>query len=98
IDATLIGIVERVTRRMRAAGRTGRTVVLRLRYGEFARATRSHTMPRAPAGADATLAVARWVVGGAVASGQRGAMAAHGAPRGGAGWGWGAGRGPTGRS
>ena len=46
IDADAIGLVERVTRRMRAAGRVGRTVVLRLRFDDFSRATRSHTLPR----------------------------------------------------
>ena len=46
IDAVAIGIVERVTRRMRTAGRVGRTVVLRLRFDDFSRATRSHTLPR----------------------------------------------------
>jgi DNA polymerase-4 len=71
IDATLIGIVERVTRRMRAAGRTGRTVVLRLRYADFARATRSHTMPRATAQTDAILAVARMLLAGATPSLER---------------------------
>jgi DNA polymerase-4 len=45
LDAVLIGLVERVTRRLRAAGRAGRTVVLRLRFGDFTRATRSHTLP-----------------------------------------------------
>jgi DNA polymerase-4 len=49
IDAIAIGLVERVTRRMRAAGRVGRTVVLRLRFDDFSRATRSHTLPRATA-------------------------------------------------
>jgi DNA polymerase IV len=48
-DAVAIGLVERVTRRMRAAGRVGRTVVLRLRFDDFSRATRSHTLPRATA-------------------------------------------------
>jgi DNA polymerase IV len=71
LDATLIGIVERVTRRMRAAGRTGRTVVLRLRYGDFARATRSHTMPRATAQTDAILGVARMLLAGAMPSLER---------------------------
>src|SRR4051812_33005100 len=47
LDAVLAGLVDRVTRRMRAAGRAGRTVTLRLRFGDFTRATRSHTMPRA---------------------------------------------------
>jgi DNA polymerase IV len=49
IDASLIGLVDRVTRRMRAAGRVGRTVVLRLRFGDFSRATRSHTLRRSTA-------------------------------------------------
>lgn len=43
IDAVLVGIVDRVTRRMRAASREGRTVVLRLRFDDFTRATRSVT-------------------------------------------------------
>ena len=46
IDASLVGLVDRVTRRMRAADRVGRTVVLRLRFDDFTRATRSHTLPR----------------------------------------------------
>jgi DNA polymerase-4 len=44
IEAALLGIVDRVTRRMRAAHRVGRTVVLRLRFGDYTRATRSHTL------------------------------------------------------
>ena len=47
LEATLAGLVDRVTRRMRAAGRPGRTIVLRLRFDDFSRATRSHTLPRA---------------------------------------------------
>jgi DNA polymerase IV len=47
LDAIVVGLVDRVTRRMRAAGRVGRTVVLRLRFDDFSRATRSHTLPRA---------------------------------------------------
>ena len=46
---TLVGLVDRVTRRLRAARRVGRTVVLRLRFDDFTRATRSHTLPRATA-------------------------------------------------
>jgi len=45
VDAALAGLVDRVARRMRVAGRTGRTVVLRLRFDDFSRATRSHTLP-----------------------------------------------------
>jgi DNA polymerase IV len=49
VDAVLLGLVDRVTRRMRAAGRAGRTVVLRLRFDDFSRATRSFTLNEATA-------------------------------------------------
>ncbi len=51
--------VERVTRRMRSAGRAGRTVVLRLRFDDFSRATRSHTLPWPTAHTHTILATAR---------------------------------------
>jgi DNA polymerase IV len=59
IDAVVVGLVDRVTRRMRAAGRVGRTVVLRLRFNDFSRATRSHTLPHATAHTQPILATAR---------------------------------------
>ncbi len=59
IDATLVGIVDQITRRLRAARRVGRTVVLRLRFGDFERATRSHTLPFATASTQAILVTAR---------------------------------------
>jgi DNA polymerase-4 len=59
IDAVVINLVDRITRRMRKSGRTGRTVVLRLRFDDFSRVTRSHTMARATASTDAILAAAR---------------------------------------
>ena len=59
LDATLVALVDRITRRMRSAGRVGRTVVLRLRFGDFTRATRSHTLPRSTAQTLAILATAR---------------------------------------
>ena len=46
-DAILLNVVDRVTARMRTAERVGRTVVLRLRYGDFTAATRSHTLAEA---------------------------------------------------
>lgn len=46
IDTALVGLVDRVCRRLRTAERVCRTVVLRLRFDDFSRATRSHTMPR----------------------------------------------------
>jgi DNA polymerase IV len=59
VDAVLVGLVDRVTRRLRAADRVGRTVVLRLRFEDFTRATRSHTMARATAETRPILAMAR---------------------------------------
>jgi DNA polymerase-4 len=47
IDAIVAGLVDRVTRRMRRAGRVGRTVALRLRFDDFTRAARSHTLSQA---------------------------------------------------
>lgn len=59
LDAVLAGLVDRVTRRMRAATRTGRTVTLRLRFADYSRATRSHTLPKATADTQPLLAAAR---------------------------------------
>ncbi len=59
IDATLVALVDRVCRRLRGGRRIGRTVVLRLRFGDFERATRSHTLPVATASTETILAVAR---------------------------------------
>jgi DNA polymerase-4 len=49
IEAFAAGLVDRVTHRLRGAGRVGRTVTLRLRFDDFTRATRSHTLPQATA-------------------------------------------------
>ncbi|WP_232423324.1 DNA polymerase IV [Mycobacterium sp. 155] len=62
VDAVVISLVERITRRMRASGRTGRTVVLRLRFDDYGRATRSHTLPRATASTEDVLGAARALV------------------------------------
>jgi DNA polymerase-4 len=62
IDATLVGLVDRVTRRMRTARRVGRTVVLRLRFDDFSRATRSLTLMQATAESQTILAAARDLV------------------------------------
>ena len=62
IDAALVGLVDRVTRRMRAARRVGRTVVLRLRFDDFSRATRSHTLPLPTAETQTILTTARWLL------------------------------------
>ncbi|MGE2729436.1 DNA polymerase IV [Mycolicibacterium vaccae] len=65
LDAVVVNLVDRITRRMRAAGRSGRTVVLRMRFDDYGRATRSHTMARATASTDAILAAARQLVAAA---------------------------------
>jgi DNA polymerase IV len=63
VDAVVIGLVDRVTGRMRTAGRVGRTVVLRLRFDDFSRATRSLTLARPTAESQSILdAVRRLVV------------------------------------
>jgi DNA polymerase IV len=59
IDASLVAIADRLTRRLRKAERTGRTVILRLRFDDFTRATRSHTLPNATADTAPLLATAR---------------------------------------
>jgi DNA polymerase IV len=59
LDATLVALVDRVTQRMRKAGRAGRTIVLRLRFRDFSRATRSHTLGYATFHTETILASAR---------------------------------------
>jgi DNA polymerase-4 len=71
IDATLVGIVDRIARRLRAARRVGRTVVLRLRFADFERATRSHTLPFATANTQAILLTARALLATATPSIER---------------------------
>lgn len=62
LDAVLVALVDRVTRRLRAADRVGRTVVLRLRFGDFTRATRSHTLAQPTADTAVVLAALRAVL------------------------------------
>jgi DNA polymerase-4 len=59
IEATLAALVDRVTRRMRGAKRAGRTVTLRLRFGDFSRATRSRSLLKATMQTRAILETAR---------------------------------------
>jgi DNA polymerase IV len=44
LDAVTLGLVDRLSRRLRAARRVCRTVMLRFRFDDFSRATRSHTL------------------------------------------------------
>ena len=59
LDAVLVGLVDRLARRLRAARRVCRTVMLRLRFDDFSRATRSHTLTEATAQTPLILATAR---------------------------------------
>jgi len=66
VDTDIVALVDRVTRRMRAARRVGRTVVLRLRFDDYTRATRSHTLPYATARTETILLAARALVASAL--------------------------------
>jgi DNA polymerase-4 len=59
VEAALDGLVDRVTRRMRKAGRVGRTVVLRLRFGDYTPVTRSHSLAEASAATEVIRGCAR---------------------------------------
>ncbi|MDQ3982289.1 MAG: DNA polymerase IV [Actinomycetota bacterium] len=59
VDAVLLAIVDRLARRLRAARRVCRTIVLRLRFDDLSRATRSHTLPQPTAQTQTILATAR---------------------------------------
>jgi DNA polymerase IV len=59
VDAALVALVDRVTGRLRKAERVARTVVLRLRFDDFRRATRSHTLGEATDRTETVLAAAR---------------------------------------
>jgi DNA polymerase-4 len=73
VDAVVVNLIDRITGRMRAAGRTGRTVVLRLRFDDFSRATRSRTLPWATSSTQPILAAARQLLASAApAIAQRG--------------------------
>jgi DNA polymerase IV len=59
LDAILAGTLDRLGRRLRDGHRAARTVVLRLRFGDFSRATRSHSLPEPSAHTPTLLEVAR---------------------------------------
>jgi DNA polymerase-4 len=65
LDPVLVGLVDRLARRLRAARRVCRTVVLRLRFDDFSRATRSHTLLEATAHTQTILATARGLLAAA---------------------------------
>jgi DNA polymerase-4 len=66
LDLILTQIVDRLTRRLRDGDRVCRTVVLRLRFGDFRKATRSHTVGSATDRTAVLLAVARGLLAAAL--------------------------------
>ncbi|HET6548590.1 MAG TPA: DNA polymerase IV [Solirubrobacter sp.] len=64
LDATLVALVDRIGRRLRAARRVCRTVILRLRFDDFTRATRSQTLAIATAESRPILTAARELLAG----------------------------------
>ncbi|MFE7745817.1 DNA polymerase IV [Nocardia sp. NPDC057455] len=66
IEAYLHGLTDRLGRRLRAADRVCRTVVLRLRFDDFTRATRSHTLAEATDHTETILFAARALLTGAM--------------------------------
>jgi len=67
LDVILVQIVDRLGRRLRDGDRVCRTVVLRLRFGDFARATRSRTVAPATDRTSVLLATARGLLAAAQA-------------------------------
>jgi DNA polymerase IV len=66
LDASLVGLVDRVARRLRKGRRACRTVVLRLRFDDFSRATRSHTLGEPTVETGTVLAAARGLLAAAM--------------------------------
>jgi DNA polymerase-4 len=62
----LAGLVDRVSRRLRGANRVCRTVVLRLRFTDYSRVTRSHTLFEATAKTRTILATAIGILNAAM--------------------------------
>jgi DNA polymerase-4 len=66
LDEVVIALVDRLGRRLRAARRVCRTVVLRLRFADFSRATRSTTLPESTAATPTILATVRGLLAAAM--------------------------------
>lgn len=59
LETDLVGLVDGLGRRLRAAERVCQTVTLRIRFDDFTQATRSYTLPEPTAHTKAILAAAR---------------------------------------
>jgi len=65
VDAIVVALVDGVARRLRRANRVGRTVVLRLRFDDYTRVTRSRTLSRPTAHTATILTAMRELVAAA---------------------------------
>ena len=65
LDSALVGLVDRLCRRLRAAHRLCRTVTIRLRFDDFSRVTRSHTLWRSTCQTRTILTTARGLLAAA---------------------------------
>ncbi|WP_218005254.1 DNA polymerase IV [Actinomadura macra] len=63
LDVIVVGLVDRLAGRLRRARRVCRTVTLRLRFGDFTRATRSRTLAQATADTPVILETVRGLLG-----------------------------------
>ncbi|MCR3749961.1 DNA polymerase IV [Lentzea californiensis] len=63
LDAVLASLLDGISRRLRTTERACRTVVLRLRFADFTRATRSHTLRHPTTETEVLLAAARELLG-----------------------------------
>ncbi|WP_020423351.1 DNA polymerase IV [Amycolatopsis sp. ATCC 39116] len=66
LDEILAALTDRLARRLRAAHRVCRTVVLRMRFADYTRATRSQTVPHPTAHTEDVLATARGLLAAAM--------------------------------
>jgi DNA polymerase IV len=66
LEEALTGLAERVTKRMQSKARAGRTVVLRLRFGDYTRASRSCTLAHPTAEPEPIAAALRDLLAGAM--------------------------------
>lgn len=64
LEAIVASLVDRVTPRLRRAGRSSRTVVLSIRFGDFSRITRSRTLPAPSTSSEEFLTALRELLAG----------------------------------
>lgn len=62
LEAIVAALIDRVTRRLRTGKRICSTVTLRMRFGDFTRATRSHTLAEPCGDTAPILATAQWLL------------------------------------